>query len=211
LALIDKSEGATAADPSGNSASDVSAAALNRYRQALKDYRDRQTLGKAKRKADDLALRKISAQLARPNRGWTPISDRERNSENPEEEQRARKARNKRDQRARLAKSVRLAPSTVALTITHQEFTDRLARLQRWLALPDHRPRHLRDRTADIMRAWVLRRDCMGRYGREPTLAEFADTFVARFEQPMTRQMAQRRLALLAVLEAAGGPFGPAF
>lgn len=205
------SELSTTLVPSEEATIELAAPLADARMQSIRDYQDREKLGKAKSKAQDRIFREIAAKLARPNRGWSPISDRELKSKTREERLRARKARNKQDQRARAAESATRAAAVVIHAITREQFADRLAGLQRWLALPDHRSRNLRRRSADIMRAWVVRRDYVGLHGREPTLAAFADTFAARFKQPMTRQMAQRRLALLAVLEATGGPFAPAF
>jgi len=176
---------------------------------AIKNYHDRKRWSLAKHEAMLELFQQAHERIRRSKRGWSAISDRELTAGSWEERQRARKARNKREERAR--KAVKPTPGPAQPLLTLEEFTARLASLKRWLALPGHRQRHLRGRKADIMRTWVLRRDCMRQYGREPTLAEFADTFVARFEQPMTRQMAQKRLALLALLEAVGGPFASAF
>jgi hypothetical protein len=172
--------------------------------QLISDYRDRVS---RKRNAQIALFQRAADRIRRPKRGWSPLSDRELRALSREEQQRARKARNKRDQRAK--KIPKTPPVTIvpSVLITGDEFAARLHRLQGWLALPNHRPRHLRQRAADIMRAWVLRKEHVQLYGRAPTLAEFASAFTVRFKQPMTRQMAQKRLALLDNLNAADGPF----
>jgi hypothetical protein len=174
--------------------------------QLIKDYRDRQRRWQAKRNAEFEAFDRASDWIRRNERGWSAISDRELTAPSPNERQCARKTRNKKDQRAREAKPVRPAPVMAPVVITVQGYNDRLARLQGWLALSGHHQRHLRGRVADIMRSWIVYQAHVAPHGSKPSLAEFADAFTVRFDQPMTRPMAQNRLRLLGTLMAEGGP-----
>jgi hypothetical protein len=173
----------------------------------IKTYHDKLLRWEARRKNEKDRFDESSDRIRRHKRGWSAISDRELAAPSPGECERARKARGKRDQRAREVKPATPAPVIAPVVITLEGFNDRLARLQGWLALPGPQQRHLRGREADIMRVWVLYHDHVGRHGKRPTFAQFASAFTVRFNQPMTRQVAQKRLALLDKLETAGGPF----
>ena len=174
--------------------------------QLIKDYRERQRRWRAKRNAEFEAFDRASEWIRRNERGWSAISDRELTAANPRERQQARKTRNKKDQRSREAKPVTPAPVMAPVVITAQGYNDRLARLQGWLTLSGHHQRHLRGRVADIMRSWIVYQALVASHDSKPSLAEFADAFTARFDQPMTRPMAQNRLRLLGTLMAEGGP-----
>lgn len=177
------------------------------YAQTIKLGRDHQLRSKQRRKAELEAFQEAGSRIQRLKRGWSPISDRELTPRSTDERERARKARNKRDQRTKRAKPPTPALTRPSLVVTKEVIAGRVACLETWLALPGHRQRHLCGRKADIMRGWIVHQVHIGRHGREPTLTQFAHAFTARFKQPMTRQMAQKRLALLGVLGAAGGPF----
>jgi len=177
-----------------------------RARQLMEDYRAKLVRSAAHRQRELRGFRDSSDWIHRKENAWSAVSDRELKAFGYEERERARKARNKRDQRARKAKPETPAPAIAAVAITREGFNDRLARLQVWLALPGHRQRHLRRREADIMRAWIAYQGHVARHGRRPNPTQFAGAFTARFDQPMTRQTAQKRLKLLGHLMTAGGP-----
>jgi hypothetical protein len=198
VAVLDRS------DP----AIEIAGAVANGYtvKQLVKQFDDHQRRMAAKSNAEFDAFDRASDWIRRQKRGWSAISDRELAATSYDERERARKARNKRDERAKKAKPVTPAPATAALTITREEFYDRVTRLQVWLALPGPRQRHLSGRKTDIMCSWVVYQDHVAEHHRGPSLSQFADAFSARFDQPMTRPMAQNRLKLLGTLMAAGGP-----
>jgi hypothetical protein len=177
-----------------------------KLKQHIEGYRDGLRRFQVKRDAEWQAFGRASGRIRRIKRGWTALSDRELTATNCYERERARKARNKRDQRVRKVKSAAPAPATEPVVITRAGFNDRLARLRVWLALSGHRQRQLRGRETDIMRSWIVYQDYVARHGRRPSLTQFAGAFTARFDQPMTRQMAQKRSTLLGILMAAGGP-----
>lgn len=187
---------------------EANAVAVDRAKakQHIKSYKDKQVRSQARHQAHLRRFREASKVIQRTKRGWSALSDRELAAMNPVELQQARKARNQTEHRAKAAPLAAPAPAIASVVITREAFDDRVARLLVWLALPGPRQRHLRRREADIMRAWVLYQDHVARHGRRPSLAQFAETFTARFDQPMTRQMAQKRLGLLDTLMAAGGP-----
>lgn len=187
---------------------EANAVAVDRAKatQLMEDYRAKLVRSNAHRKGEVRRFQESSDWIHREKNGWSAISDRELKAFSHEERERARKARNKRDQRARKAKPTTPAPAIASVVITLKAFNDRVARLQVWLGLPGPRQRHLKGRKADIMRSWVVYQAHVTGHGRRPNLAQFAATFIARFDQPMTRQMAQKRLKLLGTLMAAGGP-----
>jgi hypothetical protein len=174
------------------------------HNQSYKEHRRRSQL---RRSAELEAFEQARERIRRIKRGWPAISERELAASNFAERKRARWARNKRDFRARKVKPGLPAPAISPVVMTRKSFDDRVSSLRRWLALPGHRQRHLRGREADILRTWTLFRDHVSRHLRGPTLREFAEAFEARFRKPLTRQMAQKRLKLLASLEAACGPW----
>jgi len=169
-------------------------------------YRDRQLRSKANRKAELEAFDKSEEHIRRIKRGWSPLSDRELAATSRGECDRARKTRNKSDSRAKAASLAPPAPAMLPVVITPGAINDRLARLREWVALPGDRQRHHRGRETDIMRSWVAYQAHVGLHGREPNRSQLAGAFTARFGQPMTRQMARKRLELLGTLMAVGGP-----
>jgi hypothetical protein len=175
-------------------------------KQLMEDYSAKLVRSNAHHRGELRRFKESSDWIHRKENAWSAISDRELKAPSYDERERARKARNKRDERARKAKPAAPAPASASVVITREGFNDRLARLQVWLARPGHRQRHLRGREADIMRAWIAYQGHVARHGRRPKPIQFADAFTARFDQPMTRQMAQKRLKLLGTLMAAGGP-----
>jgi hypothetical protein len=183
------------------------AAVVDSSVKQINDYRARQERSQKTRDAQKARFQDAHEWIRRINRGWSPISNRELAARTIEERQRARWARNKRASRAKVASPKDRKPEIALVTITSECFAYRLASLRSWLALPDPRQRHLRGRDGDIMRAWVLYHDQVIIHARGPTLAEFARAFQVRFKQPMTRQMADKRLKLLLALEAEGGPW----
>jgi hypothetical protein len=205
---IEQSDPSMAAlDTSDEAAIEIATAVAEVYtNQVAKDYWDRRRRSQMKSKAESALFREAGEGIRRIKRGWSPISDREHKARSRDERERARKARNKRNQRARKPKSGAPAPVIAPVVITRDGFNDRLARLRVWLALPGHRQRHHRGREAEIMRSWVVYQVHLAQLGRRPSFGQFAGAFTARFDQPMTRPMAQNRLRLLSILMAAGGP-----
>jgi hypothetical protein len=184
----------------------ISADRRAQTKQVMEDYRAKLIRSDAHRK-DELRRFKLSRNwIRRKKNAWSAISDRESNAPNREERERGRKARNQRDLRAKKAKSATPAPATASAVITREAFTDRLAKLRGWLALPGHLQRHHRGREGEIMRSWVVYHDHVALHGRRPTDGQFASAFTTRFGRPMTRSMAQNRLKLLGTLMAAGRP-----
>jgi hypothetical protein len=192
---------------SSDDAAIESAAVVDASAKLIKDYRARQRRSQLKRTALLARFREADESIRRIKRGWSPISDREQAAQSFDERRRARWARNKRASRAKVADPKKRAPVIALVTITQEGFDHRLATLRRWLALPGPRQRHLRGRERDILQAWVLYHDQVIIHARGPTLAEFARAFQVRFKQPMTRQMARKRVKLLMALEAEGGPW----
>jgi hypothetical protein len=184
----------------------ISADRRAQTKQVMEDYRAKLARSEAHRKGERHRFRGSSDSIRRKKRGWSAISDRELKAVNCDERDRGRKARNKRDERTRKAKPTTPAPAIASVVITLEAFNDRVARLEVWLALPGHRQRHLRGRKTDIMRSWVVYQDHVAEHHRRPNPSQFAHTFMARFDQPMTQPMAQNRLRLLGTLMAASGP-----
>lgn len=193
-------------DLSDRAAINVAKSKSDVYMRARKLATDHQLRSRQRRKAEIQLFERARDRIQRLKRGWSPLSDGELTAGGTDERERARKARNKRDQRARKAKPSRPAPTRSSLAVTKEAITSRLACLETWLALPGHRQRHLRGRKSDIMRAWIVYQEYINQHRIEPTSIRFADAFAGRFKQPMTRQMAQKRLALLAILSSADGP-----
>jgi hypothetical protein len=187
---------------------EANAVAVDRAKakQLMQDYRAKLIRSDAHRKGELHRFQESSNWIRRTKNTWSAISDRELKAFGYEARERARKARNKRDQRARKAKPATPAPAIASVVITREGFTDRLAKLRGWLALPGHLQRHHRGREAEIMRSWVVYRAHLANLGRRPSFGQFAGAFTTRFGRSMTRSMAQNRLKLLGTLMAAGGP-----
>jgi hypothetical protein len=184
----------------------ISADRRAQTKQVMEDYRAKLVRSDAHHKGELSRFKESSNWIRRKKRGWSAISDRELNAVSCDERERGRKTRNKRDERARKPKPATPAPVIPPVVITLEAFNDRVARLQVWLAQPGDRQRHLRGRTADIMRSWVVYLDHVAEHDRRPSRSQFAGAFAARFDQPMTRPMAHNRLKLLGSLMSAGGP-----
>ncbi len=95
----------------------------------------------------------------------------------------------------------------VAAVVSEAQFREDSGRFEDWLKINGPRQRSFKNRKDSILHSRQVLLSFRETYGRNPSLAQFAEWLTEEFQEPCTRYQARRRLESLESLEGPGGPW----
>ncbi len=97
----------------------------------------------------------------------------------------------------------------VAAVVSEAQFREDGRRLEDWLKINGPWQRSFKNRKDSILHSRQVLLSFRETYGRNPSLAQFAEWLTEEFQEPWTRYQARSLLKSLQRLEDSGGPWAP--